>query len=355
MPINATAEYYVADAKLQKATTPEEKIRALEEVIAHAPAHKGAENLRALLRLRLAKLRDQLAKNASQNKSQIVIEKEGVAQVFIVGVPNSGKSTFLNMMTNAQPLIADYAFTTAKPEVGVMIYKGANVQLIEIPPIIDGYSYKNPELMNFVRNSHMVIVLIKEDEEKEMALIRKEFERAQIILNKERPKLRIKKNSGGGISFISPHLCSVKEDVLKSTLISHGVHNAIIEFYGKTTFDEFLEALNDALVYIRMIKFKRDEFGSDSQVESIKKKIWDSLALINIFTKQPGRDKEKRPLTLAGGSTIKDAALKIHKDFINKFDYARVWGKSVKYQGQIASIDHQLADGDAVEFHIKKD
>ena len=52
-------------------------------------------------------------------------------------------------------------------------------------------------------------------------------------------------------------------------------------------------------------------------------------------------------------ATIKDMAENVHKDFINKFKYARVWGDSAKHDGASVGIDHKLRDNDVVEIHLK--
>lgn len=353
MPINAGAEFYVAESRFLKAETTTEKIKYLEEMMAHMPTHKGAENLKVNLRQRLAKLRAQLIKSSTKSKSYYDIEKEGVAQVYLVGPPNSGKSTLITLLTNANPIIADYPFTTVKPEIGLMDFEGAGLQLIEIPAITNGSSYKNPELMSSLRSADLIVALINKKEEKEMII--KEFEKAQIMLTKKKPKIRIRKNPEGGISFVSPHLIKVNESVLKNALIDHGKHNAIVEFYEKATFNDFLESLNESLAYIEALFIEKKDFNKEGNgLEEVKNKIWKKLNLINVFTKQPGKDREKKPLTLPANATVEESALKIHKDFIKKFDYVKLWGKSAKYPGQVVGLDHELTEGDIVEFHTKK-
>ena len=58
MPINASHQYYSAEKKYLAAQTLGEKISALQNLISTAPTHKGAENLRAELRLRLKKFKE---------------------------------------------------------------------------------------------------------------------------------------------------------------------------------------------------------------------------------------------------------------------------------------------------------
>jgi len=82
--------------------------------------------------------------------------------------------------------------------------------------------------------------------------------------------------------------------------------------------------------------------------------IWEHAGLMRIFTKQPRRKAEKKAMGLKIGSNVRKAAREIHKDFENKFEFARVWGKSAKHPAMRVGLKHVLKEGDIVEFHIKK-
>ena len=163
MPVNAGAEYFVAERKYQKAKTKEEKIAALEEMIRFAPKHKGAENLLAQLRHRLAKLKKELETKKKISKSY-TIEKIGCGRVCLLGVTNSGKSSLLKALTGKQVEISDKPYTTTKPEVGMMNYEDVQIQLVEIPSTFD------KDVMNIVRNCDGIVFLIDgtKDEKKQM-------------------------------------------------------------------------------------------------------------------------------------------------------------------------------------------
>ena len=89
----------------------------------------------------------------------------------------------------------------------------------------------------------------------------------------------------------------------------------------------------------------------EPNVESIFQKLWDKLTLIRVYTKEPDKKPEKKALVLRKNGTVKDAANKVHKDFVRLFKFARVWGKSVKHQGTQVGLEHVLKDGDVVEIH----
>jgi len=88
--------------------------------------------------------------------------------------------------------------------------------------------------------------------------------------------------------------------------------------------------------------------------ERVREKIWNNLHLIRVYTKTPGKEKENIPVALKKNSTIEVLAKKIHKDFVKKFRFARIWGKSAKFPGQnIRNLNHVLKDEDVVELHEK--
>ncbi|MCL6500964.1 MAG: TGS domain-containing protein, partial [Candidatus Pacearchaeota archaeon] len=86
----------------------------------------------------------------------------------------------------------------------------------------------------------------------------------------------------------------------------------------------------------------------------LKNKIFSKLNLIRVFTKEPGKPKASQPIILKQNSTIRDLAEKIHKSFVEKFNYALVWGKSAKFQGQRCGLEHKLEDMDIVEIYLRK-
>ncbi|MCK4433169.1 MAG: TGS domain-containing protein, partial [Methanomicrobia archaeon] len=88
-------------------------------------------------------------------------------------------------------------------------------------------------------------------------------------------------------------------------------------------------------------------------IEQVKEKIYEILDIVRVFTKSPGSEPDYPPIAMKRGATILDVAKEVHKQFYKNFKYAKVWGRSVKYDGQRAGGDHVVGDGDIVEIHIK--
>ncbi|MFH1420940.1 MAG: GTPase, partial [Candidatus Aenigmatarchaeota archaeon] len=162
MPTNVTPEYLKAVRRFENTKTDEERILACEDVITNVPSHKGCETLRAQWKTRLAKLRKdaEKKKTSGAGKKTTGVKKEGDAQVCVLGFANSGKSTLLNRLTDAHARIADYEYTTTKPEIGMMDYKGVKIQLVEIPAIM------TPEFMSIARSASALVLLAKSERDK---------------------------------------------------------------------------------------------------------------------------------------------------------------------------------------------
>jgi len=296
MPTNVTYEYEKAEQIYFEAKTKEQKIRALKKMLTVAPAHKSAEKLRSNIKKRLARLKYAQDKEAKQTKgrSGIAVKREGAAQIVLIGKTNSGKSLFINRLTNAHLKEEAYEFTTKKPEFGIMDYDGIKVQLIEIPAITEDFidTEKGPAFFGIVKMADLIVLIVKSEEE--LKFLKKELQEADV------------------------------------------------DFNGLIVFNS-----NEPVKNYYTLDFK------NSDLEDIKKKMWSMLGLIYVYTKQPGKKKEFPPVALDKGDTVKDLTLKVHKDFFKKFRFARIWGLSARFGGQQVGLTHVLKEDDVVEFHMK--
>lgn len=370
MPINAGPEYFKAEAKYNAAKTIPEKIAGLEEMLRVGPNHKSTENLRAEIKTKISKLRAQLEKERLTGKGKgkgasLAIKREGAAQVILTSVTNAGKSQLLSSITNAKPLVAEYKFTTTKPEVGIMDYKGVNIQIIEIPAICEDFAYKGegPTFFSIMRSADLIVFLIDntQNEKAQLDLLYSEFNKANIKLNAEKPKIIVKKQGMGGIEFLGKKYFDFSTKDAIQLLTQNGYHNAIITAFEPVTIEDLADVLNEGIVYLPLliVHTKADIRGEGISAETgygldkLKENIFHTLRMIKVFTKTPGKDKDWPPVALQEGDTVKTLARLIHKDFLKKFKYARIWGKSAKHAGQTMGLEHELKDDDVIELHVK--
>lgn len=308
MPINAGYEYAEAQKRLAEAKTPQEKLKALENLLSASPSHKGAEKLRQEIKTKISKLKEKIEKERSRKSSgfSYSIKKEGAAQVALVGLPNSGKSFILNKFTGAKVEIADYPFTTKMPEVGVMDYHGIKIQMIEIPAFFDGFvdSDKGSAFMGIARSADLIVVVLDGSSncQEDLKIIVNEFEKSSVELKK-----------------------------IKS-------HSA--------------DARN-CLVVVNKILSNFKCYYPVCWVDDLKDAIWNRLGLVYVQTKSIGKKPDLPPVALKAGSTVKDLAAAVHKDFVKNFKYARIWGKSVKHDGTSVGLEHVLKERDVIEIHTR--
>lgn len=140
MPANLPPQYYELERAFRVEKDPTEKLRLAQELLAIMPKHKGTDKLQADMKAKISKLKRQLdsgVKKGGATRAETLdhVDKEGAGQVVLIGPPNTGKSSLLDALTNAKPLIADYPYTTREPHAGMMPYETISIQLVDTPPI----------------------------------------------------------------------------------------------------------------------------------------------------------------------------------------------------------------------------
>lgn len=389
MPTNLPPEARAKWVKVMEAKSIEEKIRALEEFISAVPKHKGTENLLLWARRRLRQLREE-AEERKRKKGgrgpRFFIEKEGAAQVVLLGPPNSGKTTLLSKLTRARAVIREYPYSTTEPTPGMLDYMDIQFQLIDTPSLPFGLDDKVSwfnRVIGIARNSDCVALVIDSswDPVKQLKDAVKELEDNGIVLRKPKCRVTIEKTSSGGINVIvNGRIIDGSIEDVKKMLREYRIHHAIVRVIGETSLDDIEAAILSSTVYkpsiviANKIDLVRDE-GELKKLEHeckllgipllkvsartgrgldlIGKTLFETLDLIRIYTKQPNGDVAEKPLVLKRGATVLDVARSVHSRLAEHFRYARVWGKSVKYPGQRVGAEHQLEDGDIVEIYSK--
>ncbi|RLG07275.1 MAG: hypothetical protein DRN59_01545 [Thaumarchaeota archaeon] len=385
MPANLPAEAEKALAKYQAARTIEDKIKALEEALSLIPDHKGTEKLRGRIKRRIAELRREAERKAAlkaARKDYFNIPKEGAAQIAIIGVANSGKSSLLKALTNAKPQISYYPLTTTLPTPGMMIYDNVELQLVELPAILtenlEETQFTNRSI-GFAKNSDLILILLdgELDPAKQLEKILEILNESGITLKPKRCEIEIEKKDSGGIRFVTFGRLKADTREIISLLQSIGIKNAVVKVSGDAGIEDFEDLVIREVVHKKAVIAvnKMDKTGSTSidllrkiigskevpivevsaekgyGLEKLKQEILRSLDLIRVYTRKGGVKSDK-PIILPRNSTIRDLAEVIHREFAEKMRYARVWGRSVRIQGQRVGPDHILEDGDVVEIKL---
>jgi ribosome-interacting GTPase 1 len=327
MPANLPPQYHEAEKVYRSAKTPEEKVEALETMLAIMPKHKGTDHLRAELRRRIAKHQEEAERRPSTGKKGgYNIRREGAGQIVLVGLPNAGKSQLVSALTEAKPDVADYPYTTKAPTPGMMKFENIQIQLVDMPPVIDREA--KPWLSHLLRNADVLLVMVDlgEDPCPQMEAVLGELDRMKVRLmgSEVKDELLI------GVAQKKALIVGNKSDLDR---IGENFKLLNSRYGGKTP--------------VVAISAKEG-----TGLEDMKQTIYSLLDIIRVYTKAPGMKADlNEPVILKKGSTVEEAAEAIHKDFRRNLKFAQVWG-SGKFDGQRVSRGHVLEDGDIVEFHV---
>jgi len=325
MPANLPPQYFEAEKNFRLAKRPEEKIAALEEMLAIMPKHKGTDHLRAELRGRIAKLTQLATKKSGVHRASMAIEKEGAAQVAVIGLPNTGKSQLVASITNASPTVAEYPFTTQTAIPGMMGFENIQIQLIDTPPLAPPSIEWWLRHMLIRADALLVMVDLSDAPLTQTEDITTQLEKIRIVIGER------KAEEPGTILY------------QKKTLI---IGNKLDLDNASENYSILKSKYEEQLPVIAI------SAKEGTGLEELKREIYQMLDIIRVYTKMPGQKPDfNDPIILKRGSTLEDAAADVHKDFAHKLKYARIWG-SGKHDGLMVKRNHILEDGDVIELHL---
>jgi ribosome-interacting GTPase 1 len=326
MPANLTPQYLDADRRFKEARTVEEKVTALEEMMAVIPKHKGTEHLRGDLKRRLAKLKAEMEQaRRKRGGFSISVDREGAGQVVLVGPPNAGKSALVASLTNSPTEVADYPFTTRRPVAGMMLYVSIQIQLVDLPAL--SAAYMEPWVPSLIRPADLALFLV----DLASPSVLEDTSQVLAILAKSRLTLV----PPGDDAAPEPGWARVPALVAANKLDVPGA--------GDT-----LELLRESLPPLPLHAVSA--LGGEG-LEALRRLIYDSLGIVRVYAKPPGKEPSMQaPIVLPRGATVLDMAGAIHKDFAEKLEYARVWG-STRFNGQRVQQDYVVQEGDVIELH----
>jgi ribosome-interacting GTPase 1 len=331
MPANLTPQYLEADRKFKEAKTTQEKMKALEEMMATIPKHKGTEKMRAMLKTKMAKLKEaaQAKPAGARHGPSFHVEKTGSGQIVVVGPPNSGKSRLIGALTGAQPEVGDYPYTTRAPAPFMMKFENIKIQLVDTPPVAP--EEVEPELAGLIKTADGVLLVLDLSDQETSSVL-------------ENILLRLKEKR---VELASENPAQPPEAgrFVKKTLI---VVNKCDGPQAEENLSFLREYFGSGYVFFPVSAVRGDG------LEDLRKSIFLLLDIIRAYSKVPGKKADfNDPFSLKRGTTAIDLARAVHKDFYEKFKYARIWRQgSLALQGQMVNRDFVLEDGDIVELHI---
>lgn len=333
MPANLTQPYLEAEQRFRAATSTDDKIAALEDMIKELPKHKGTEKIHADLKSRLAKLRKQGDKKgggpARRAAPELSIDRQGTAaQLLLLGAPNAGKSALVAALTNAPVEVTDYPFTTHKPVPGTMRFEDVRMQLVDMPSISPDFVDANLPALARVTDAALVCVDLESPECLE------QFDWVRKVLGDSRIVLR------PGTVSATPQQGSPRQmpAMVVATKADH------------PDASDVLELLRESVPQFKVVAVSVEDKAS---LEALSRACFELLGMVRVYSKAPGKEPDMQaPFLLPAGSTLLDFAGKVHLDFRDRLSFARVWGPG-KFDGQRAGREYLVADKDVIELHLK--
>lgn len=358
------------------------QIQEIEREMSSMQYNKSTQHHYGLLRAKVAKLKESQQKRSSSGKKGegYSVKKSGDATVILVGFPSTGKSTLLNALTGAKSQVAAYAFTTLTVIPGLLEYKHAKIQVLDVPGIVHGAASgkgRGREVLAVMRNADLCIIILDVSHPEHLQALQREIYDAGLRLNQVKPDVKITKKTRGGIDLASTvSLSQADPETFRGIMKEFRLFNADVVIRDDITVDQFIDVIEANKKYLPSIVVlnKMDIVSTDTleklrrktkadlcisahdkvNIDALKDMIFQKLNFIRVYCKEARKKADLNvPMIMLSGSTIHSMCDKLHRDFTNKFKYARVWGPSAKFPGQKQHLTHELRDGDIVELHIR--
>ena len=353
MPTNLPTEAKIKWHEASNSRDSKEKLRLLQEFLSLVPKHKGTEKLRAQVRRKLALLRREVAERKRRKLttygSKFSVQKDGAAQIVILGHTNVGRSSLLSSCTNARVVVSEFPFTTREPVPGMLSFEDLQFQIVEAPAVFQNVSKEGAwehQTMALARNADGLILMVdlSTDPCHQFSTICEELEKARIFVKKANAKVEIEKTHlaiGLRLQVIGRLVnCSLKQ--VESLCRSNGSHNAVVKIYGRANLDDVENSIFESGVFrpAIVVANKLDIEGSDNNLRDLRNlstcsletipvscktrsglnrlggMLFRILEIIRVYTKEPGkRERSPAPFILESNSTIANLASRIHSDF----------------------------------------
>lgn len=359
-----------------------DKIKDIENEMARTQKNKATSFHLGQLKAKLAKLKRELLAGPSGSGGGgagmgFDVARTGVASVGFIGFPSVGKSTLLSKLTGTHSEAAAYEFTTLTTVPGIIQYRGAKIQMLDLPGIIEGAKDgkgRGKQVIAVARTCNLIFIVLDVNKPlQHKQIIEKELEGFGIRINKEPPNIVFRKKEKGGINITNTvPLTNLDNDEIRAVMSEYRITSADIAFRCDATVDDLidvLEAQNRRYIPVVYVLNKIDSISIEEldlmtripnavpissengwNLDGLLEVMWEKLNLVRVYTKPKGSQPDyNEPIVLRSSHcTVEDFCNHIHKSLVDQFKNAVVWGTSVKHQPQYVGLSHVLNDEDVV-------
>ena len=349
-----------------------EQVEEIEAILRKTPHHKATNGFIGAMRAKIARLKDKEVETASKGSGGgggYAVKKQGDATVVLIGPPSAGKSTLINKVTNAESKVAAYAFTTVSVIPGMMKYKEAYIQILDVPGLIEGASIgkgKGKQVLSVARGADLLVLMTDPKRLNFLDKLIEELEKAGIRINKEKPKVRIEKKISGGLSVRS----NFKQDFDDQTVINianeFGIKSGEITLKEKLSINRLVDSFSQRIVYKPAIfavnksdthkghKYEDLIYISADNgdgIEALKEIVWKNLKLITVYlVEKDAKPNKDNSIIMKERETLLDVAQKIGNEFAEATNLAKIWGNGAKFEGQEIPLTTTVVDGMQIRF-----
>ncbi|KAK9316826.1 P-loop containing nucleoside triphosphate hydrolase protein [Lipomyces starkeyi] len=361
-------------------STTVEKIKEIELEMSRTQKNKATSFHLGQLKAKLAKLKRELLTPTSSGGgggAGFDVARTGVASVGFIGFPSVGKSTLMSRLTGTHSEVAAYEFTTLTTVPGIIMYRGAKIQILDLPGIIEGAKDgkgRGRQVIAVARTCSLIFIVL--DVLKPLTdkkVIEAELEGFGIRVNKTPPNILIKKKDKGGLNITNTvPLTHIDHGEIKAVMSEYRISSADVSIRCDATVDDLidvLEAQNRRYIPVIYALNKIDSISIQEldllyripnavpissehgwNVDELLEMMWEKLDLVRVYTKPKGQPPDyEQPIVLRDGHcTVEHFCKAIHKSLVEEFRTAVVYGSSVKHQPQYVGLSHVLRDEDVV-------
>ncbi|MGC8556294.1 MAG: TGS domain-containing protein [Conexivisphaera sp.] len=329
------------------AKDPRLKLELLRQVYSKMPKHKGTENLQMNLKRQIANLevvieeQERKAKKKGSGGIEWAVRKTEFPQLCVVGLPGTSARAFELMTGVGAELFRLYE----SPLVGV--YEAGDVPFQAVWSPVGGIGrFLQGRLAGLLQNTDLLVIAHSGPQELESVL--RALDDMGVVPRNDDLDVEVRVTASGGI-IISGTSERASEEEVREYLRGLRIYNAQVKLSPRSG----LEDLEAALLGRRVKKFIAVGPGERLGLEDLRDsrdavaaEALRVLRLIRVYTKPPGEAVRKPPLVIPEGSTVRDATLRVHRQLVESFRFARLWRNGVPSR---VGLDYALRDMDVLE------
>ena len=365
--------------------TLEEQIRGIEDEIQRTPYNKATQHHIGKLKAKVARLKSELEVRRLKSGGggpSYAVKKSGNATIGLVGFPSVGKSTLLNAITDAESAVAEYAFTTLTVIPGMLEWRGAKMQVLDMPGLIRGAARgrgRGREVLSVARACDLILLMI-DVFETHLDVLVDELRQGGLRLNERPADVVLSKAIRGGLTVnTTVPLTKMDTETVADICREWGYLNGTVVVREDITEDQLIDVLArnriyaPALVIVNKIDLVSQEYlaelrrklspwrllpisaTKDVGLTKLKDALYEELQFMRVYLKPQGKEADMvEPLIIKGGASVGDVCDAIHREWRRRFRFANVWGRSAQFPGQKTGLDHRLLDADILTIVLRK-